>query len=115
MAVKENETVNNKSPYSESKDSPFKKRPFGPVLKGRQTKPPAPGAPRGWVWASLVTGRGCHFAQDKKRTENNLSFFSAIFFAAALIEGCCLISGSFARCGGRPGAVRPGPGPDCVR
>ena len=28
------------------KGSPFKKRPYGPVLKGGQQKPPAPGAPR---------------------------------------------------------------------
>ena len=66
VAVKENETVNNKSPYSESKDSPFKKRPFGPVLKGRQTKSPAPGAPRGWVTANLVPAAACHFAQTQK-------------------------------------------------
>ena len=68
----------------------FKKRPCGPVLKARQQKPPAPGAPRGWVTVSLVTGRGLSLRTDAKRTENAPSFFSARFLAAALIEGYCL-------------------------
>ena len=49
----------------------FKKRPYGPVLKDRQTKPPAPGAPRGWVWASLVTGRGLSLRTDTKRKDSS--------------------------------------------
>ena len=45
----------------------FKKRPCGPVLKDRQQKPKAPGAPRGWVTASLVTGRGLSLRTDAKK------------------------------------------------
>ena len=48
----------------------------------------------------------------KKKGQLCHPFCSAIFFAAAYVERCCLIPGNFARCGGRPGAVRPGPGPD---
>ena len=93
----------------------FKKRPCGPVLKGRQTKPLAPGAPRGWVSANLVPAAACHFEDTKIQREAARAFLGAIVLAAAYIERCCLIPGSFARYGGQPGAVRPGPGPDCVR
>ena len=69
VAVKENGAIDNRSPYPGPRGSPFKKRPFGPVLKGRQTNPPAPGAPRGWVMGSLVPAAACHFAQtEKERT-----------------------------------------------
>ena len=47
--------------------SPFKKRPYGPVLKDRQQKLKALGAPRDWVWASLVTGRGLSLRTDAKK------------------------------------------------
>ena len=61
----------------------FKKRPCGPVLKGRQTKPPAPGAPRGWVTVNLVPAAACHFAQAKKKGQLCHPFCSAILLAAA--------------------------------
>ena len=53
---------------------PFKKRPFGPVLKGRQTNSQAPGAPRGWVTVSLVPAADCHFAQTQKRKDSSAIF-----------------------------------------
>ena len=66
MAVKGNSTTNHKSLYLGSRGSPFKKRPCGPVLKGRQQKPKAPCAPREWVTVSLVPAAACHFAQTQK-------------------------------------------------
>ena len=75
----------------------FKKRPCGPVLKGRQSKPKTPGAPREWVTASLVPAAACHFAQTQKERTALPFFYSAILLAAALIEGCCLMPESFAR------------------
>ena len=57
------------------KHSPFKKRPCGPVLKDRQQKPQAPGAPREWVKASLVTGRGLSL-REYKDTEGSGSCLS---------------------------------------
>ena len=61
----------------------FKKRPCGPVLKGRQTKPPAPGAPRGWVSGSLVPAAACHFENTRIQGETTRAFHSAILLAAA--------------------------------
>ena len=87
VAVKENGAANNKSPYPGPRGSPFKKRPFGPVLKGRQQNPPAPGAPRGWVTASLVPAAACHFENTKTEWVTVRAFLSARFSAAALIEG----------------------------
>ena len=64
-----------KTLYPGPRGSLFKKRPYGPVLKGRQTKRPAPGAPRGWVTASLVTGRGLSL-REYKDTGGSGSFLS---------------------------------------
>ena len=75
VAVKKNDTLktNRQKPERSlspqrkqlSSGSPFKKRPCGPVLKGRQQKPLAPGAPRGWVTDTLVPAAACHFENTK--------------------------------------------------
>ena len=66
VAVKENDAINNRSPCLGPRGSLFKKRPYGPVLKGSQQKPKTPGAPRSWVTANLVPAAACHFAQTQK-------------------------------------------------
>ena len=73
----------------------FKKRPCGPVLKDDQQNPPAPGAPRGWVTASLVPAAACHFANTQKRTEHAPSFFSAIFLPRPVMVKNLPHSGEF--------------------
>ena len=84
VAVKGNETARpnrqppERSPGPQRNQFPqadtFKKRPSGPVLKDRQQKPKAPGAPRGWVTVSLIPAAACHFVQtEKERTA--LPFF----------------------------------------
>ena len=68
----------------------FKKRPCGPVLKDSQQK-------NANAWRSprlgngqSRSGRGLSLRTGAKRTEHNLSFFSAMVLAAAYMERCCL-------------------------
>ena len=75
VAVKENGAANNRSLIIQDREADtFKKRPCGPVLKGRQQKPLAPGAPRGWVTASLVPAAACHFENTRIRGRRFVPF-----------------------------------------
>ena len=81
-------------------------------LEGQTDKPASAWrSPRLGIGQSR-SGRGLSLRTDTKKGGNTPSFFSAILLAAALVEGYCLMPEYFARYGGRPGAVRPGPGPD---
>ena len=95
MAVKENGTANNRSPYLGPRGSPFKKRPYGPVLKGRRPKPPAPGAPREWVTVSLVPAAACHFAQTQKERTALPSFLERHIISRGLYRRMLPHAGEF--------------------
>ena len=112
VAVKGNVAINSKSPYPGPRGRHVQEAALRACLEGQTDKTASAWRSRGWVSASLVPAAACHFENTKTGWETVRAFPSARFIAAALIESCCLISGSFARCGGRPGAVRPGPGPD---
>ena len=75
--------------------SQFKKRPCGPVLKASQQNPPAPGAPRGWVSATLVPAAACHFEDTKIRRANDSFLLQRQVFSRGLSRKMLPLAGEF--------------------
>ena len=132
VAVKENDAINNRSPCLGPRGSLFKKRPCGPVLKDRWY-----GALGFWRSPRLSngqsrSGRGLSLRKYKDRMGKGSCLSQRHGFSRGLNQKMLPLAGEFRPIsalraslrsvalrnapagagGGRPGAVRPGPGPD---
>ncbi len=108
----------------------FKRRPCGPVLKGRQCGALGFWRSREWVRGSLVTGRGLSLRGYKNEVDDvsclsqcqvfsrglcrrmlpHFGEFRPISALRASLRSVALRNAPAGAGGGRPGAVRPGPG-----